>query len=348
MSDFDRAQQYVTKWFDEKESITRSMVSAGQNAINNFDNISEIPEESKAWDWDVVKIIIKAVLTRVPQFKLALEAFDEIVAAGKEVNEKYKISDRVEKGMKVAKAAGIKLEFPKEKPPEVAELKQAAIKARDGLGKWERAAIKMSKVYENFLTIDETKQPPVPGLLTKLQDGIEHKDKDTLQYVGKLYQTMVEILGPVPAYTPDQIEDFGNNIELDLYKQCYAKGAYVYVIPYNPNWRNFNRDRWQVRGIPRKVLDRVKLLTRAAIDVTAVAAWNLPKRIEPCNSCHSPSRMNPERRPMDPLSIEGSGIPKPRDNRLVPVGPDGQVKNFGDWETQRTQQMSEWLKHTSR
>jgi hypothetical protein len=350
MSDYANAKGYVTKWYDEQESIIRSMVTAAQNAVNNFDNTSEIPEESKAWDWDVVKIIVKAAITRIPQFRVALAAFDEIVEAGKKVNEKYKISDRVENGMKIAKAVGIKLEFKKDSPPEVAELKKAAIKARDGLGKWERATLYLFKKQENFFTIDETVVPAEPGLLAKLQAGIEAKDSNALKYNGRLYQTMVELLGPVPAYTPEVIEKFGIDTELDLYKECYTKGAYIYIMPPNPNWKNPPTEP-DVRGIPKNVLDRVKELTHSATYYWAVRTWNLPQRVEQCNSCHSPNRMRPINRPMDPLRIQPSGIPNPRDNGrtpLKPFYPDGQPKNFGDWDTQRMQLANEWLQRNSR
>jgi hypothetical protein len=145
---------------------------------------------------------------------------------------------------------------------------------------------------------------------------------------GQLADYVKKTLGPIPKYDPNEIVQFGNNYEIELYKKFYARGAYIYVP--SPNRGAVNE---YVKGIPDKILDRVQELTGAATHVAAVVSWNLKRVVEACNSCHSPSRMRKgELGRFDESELES----------LIKKEPQPQW-----WGNREQQQLVDWMRDVS-
>jgi hypothetical protein len=314
-SDYDDAKEYIKDFFKEQEDIINAIATVTRDAIANFDAVSEIPEESSGWNWDVIATVLKATfklaVTTVPQLRGLVLIYEATVAETKPA------IDWVEKSTKKAKEFGldpaklIKHEAPK--PPSVKVLKGTVVTARDGLKKWHLVTIEFVKDLKTHF-IDEI----LPMLATKPTAP------------GRLKQAIMETLGPIPKFDAKKIDGVGVQFELDLYQKVYAKGVTIYIT--SPN-RGSSVE--QVRGLPGPILERVRALTLAPTDAQAISSWGVPRISEVCNSCHSPSRMNP---PSRPGSVNTDW--------LIGTGGAGRVKDFSD--PRNLPDLTRWLQQSSK
>src|SRR5688500_8123826 len=137
-SDYDEAKEYIKDFCEEQEDIINHTGTVIRDAISNFDAVSEIPEESSGWNWDVVLNVLKGTfnlaVATVPQLRGLVLVYQATVADTKPAIE------WVEKTTKRAKDFGldpsklIKKDAPK--PPSVKDLKTTAVKAREGVQWW--------------------------------------------------------------------------------------------------------------------------------------------------------------------------------------------------------------------
>jgi len=302
-SDLDDAITYAKDFFEEQEDIVGATATVTRDAIANFDAVSEIPEDSAGWNWGVIEAVLKTTIQVAVRTIPQLRGIVLIYEVSKQ--DVGKAVEWVEKGAKKAKEFGLDpakiVSDGKVKPPSVKDLKNSAVKARDGIQTWELETTEYLKQMRKYYT-----ETYLPGLASSASSSPQRK----------LKQVIVDVLGPIPEFKADQLKGVGVAFEVNLYREVYSKGASIYVSG-SPN-RNLPKKE-NVRGIPSPILDRLKKLLNVSSDAQVVASWGLPRSYEACNSCHSPSRMNPK----TPLGTDNS-------DWLIGTGGGGRFKNLND------------------
>lgn len=319
-SDYDEAKGHIKDFFEEQEDIINATATVIRDAISNFDAVSEIPEESSGWDWGVITTVLmgtlKLAVATLPQLRGLVLVYEATVAESKPAIEWLEKANKRAKDFGLDASKLIKNDAPK--PPSVAEIKGTVVKARDGLRDWQLKTIEYVKALKKHFT-DEV----LPVLAKGAGGGASAGP-------GRLTQLMVETLGPIPQFNAQQISGIGDRFELDLYQKVYSKGVTIYITSPNRGPSEVS-----VRGLPGPILERVKYLTHASTDAQAIATWGVPRINEVCNSCHSPTRMNP---PSGPGSVNTDW--------LIGTQGAGRLKDFRDPRNQP--ELVDWLQKSAK
>lgn len=269
--DYTRAGEYITDYYDKRESMLNEFEKSIRDAITNFFLISTIPEEKAGFPllsilFDLVWVIAPEVkivafgLTKVKDYyksgvremffdegnKKKLDAVASDLAKKAEEMVKGTISGQVKKIGNDSSKDDNANKFTSKAIDEAAQIRRALI----AMLWYEREVMRRSKdlMYDN--------KP---------------------EKRGKLKATFETLLGPPTLFDTAAFEEFGKNYEVNLYKKFYEKKGKFKYFTYQPFYNSPYKTVITVENIPKEVVNRIKEIKKAATEELAFRDWTMEK-----------------------------------------------------------------------
>ncbi len=266
--DFSQASSCITDYYATYDTIIDDLGEAAHDAIFNFFLYSSIEEEKVGFS--ILDLLFEVAFAVLPGEKFAKIAMAKAKKFYQDGIREIFISERNKTRLDAVAGALVK-QAEEEAKKQLKSLlgkdsssdtpQEFTAKAIDEAGKWARGLTAMA-TYERLM------------MRSCLDLIYEHKPERR----GRLHTTFAqEILGPQPTYDPESIASFQKGYELEMYRRYYAPKAYQLITTRTEYHRN-PKMTTTIHGIPSKVRQRVKELSYAATETSAVLGWNL--RIE--------------------------------------------------------------------
>jgi hypothetical protein len=279
--DYMDAHTYITDFYSRQYAIADSLWETAADAVNQFFIVTTRPET--ALGANIAYQLIRVALGILPTSSVVISLFEKMgkgQALAKSIPAAKKAARMTKKAAREADKARKAAERAAADAAKVGASRTAVVAQRTAAGTYVQL---MQQAGDGHLAALYAKDF-VMQARNLAKEEVENERDDTRadfdDYVNKYPEKwgshraeVVAELGPITDFSADEINAFGRRYEAELYKIMYKDKGWI-----SEATNNFTLDLYiKVEGVPKKVLERMVQLTRAASQLAAVQDWNLKR-----------------------------------------------------------------------